>query len=70
MTDGVSVTYLCDLVIVEELRGRGLGAWLLKTMLKQPQIKRTAVVLLTREATGFYKKLGFEERTAMVWRKK
>lgn len=70
ITDGVSVSYVCDVIVKKEYRNSGIGKQLVTKALAHPFIKKTTVVLLTRDATDFYKKLGFEERTAMVWRKK
>lgn len=66
MTDE-EVTYLTDLYIAPRYRRQGRGKALVEQFLSS--VKNTTVILLTSEATEFYRKLGFVERTAMVWRK-
>jgi len=52
--------YLCDLFIHEDYRGRGLGKWLLESILAHPDLqglRRWALV--TRDAHGLYRQYGF-----------
>ncbi len=63
MTDG-EVTYLTDLYVAPEWRGRGHGTKLMQQFLREAA--GTTIVLLTMEAQGFYEKFGFVQRVAMV----
>lgn len=65
MTDG-GVTYLTDLFVNESYRGLGVGTWLMREFLRRTG--GTTIILLTNGAEEFYRKFGFELRTAMVRR--
>src|SRR3954454_20815905 len=39
ITDYASFAYLCDVYILEEHRGDGLGKWLIDTMLNDPALR-------------------------------
>lgn len=52
--------YLCDVFIHEDFRGRGLGKWLMQTILSHPDlIDIRRWVLVTNDAHGLYKQYGF-----------
>ena len=60
ITDFVTYAYLCDVYIVEERRGRGLGTWLIRSVLEHPDLKNLKrVSLITHHAQDFYRGLGF-----------
>ena len=60
ITDFVTYAYLCDVYIVEERRGRGLGTWLIRSVLEHPDLKNLKrVSLITHDAQDFYRGLGF-----------
>jgi N-acetylglutamate synthase-like GNAT family acetyltransferase len=59
LTDQVTTSYLCDVVIDAGHRGRGMGAWLIERILDHPAVKDTRVLLITRDAQDFYQGLGF-----------
>jgi GNAT superfamily N-acetyltransferase len=55
ITDFVTYAYLCDVYIVEERRGRGLGSWLIHSVLEYPDLKNLKrVALITHDAQDFY----------------
>lgn len=61
ITDYVTYAYMCDVYVVEERRGLGLGSWLVRCVLEHPDIaclKRIA--LITHDAQEFYLHLGFQ----------
>jgi GNAT superfamily N-acetyltransferase len=61
ITDYVTYAYMCDVYVVEERRGLGLGSWLIRCVLEHPDIaclKRIA--LITHDAQDFYLHLGFQ----------
>jgi ribosomal protein S18 acetylase RimI-like enzyme len=60
LTDQGATSYLCDVVIDPEHRSRGLGGWLMRAILEHPAVARTRMLLVTRDAQGFYRQLGFE----------
>ena len=61
ITDSVTYAYLCDVYIVEERRGHGLGSWLIRSVLEHPQLKHLKrVALITHDAQPFYLGLDFQ----------
>lgn len=60
VTDGVVFAYLCDVYVDPDLRGRGLGRWLVAAVrddLAARGLKR--LLLVTKTAQGVYAPLGF-----------
>ncbi len=61
VTDYAIFAYLCDVIITEEYRGKGLGKWLVESIMLHPQLKDLKRWLLaTRDAHGLYKKFGWK----------
>jgi GNAT superfamily N-acetyltransferase len=60
ITDYSTYAYLCDVFIVEEHRRRGLGSWLIRSILEHPDLKHLKrVALITHDAQTFYLRLDF-----------
>jgi ribosomal protein S18 acetylase RimI-like enzyme len=59
LTDHGATSYVCDVVLAPGHRERGLGSWLMDRILEHPAVRRTRVLLITRDAQAFYRKLGF-----------
>ncbi len=62
VTDYATYAWLCDVFIHPDYRGRGLGKWLMTSLLAHPEllhVRRWA--LATRDAHDLYRKYGFEE---------
>ncbi len=60
ITDYTTFAYLADVIIVEPYRGKGLGVWLVSSILAHPQLQGLRRwMLATRDAHGLYAKLGF-----------
>ena len=60
VTDHAVFAYLADVFVLPEHRGRGLGVWLMQTMLDHPDLqglRRT--FLVTEDAHGLYERFGF-----------
>jgi hypothetical protein len=68
VTDFTVFSWLSDLVIGEDYRGRGLGRWFLTCLLNHPDIARTQFVLQTAHAHDLYKKFGFSESGKLMTR--
>jgi GNAT superfamily N-acetyltransferase len=64
ITDRATYTYLCDVVIAPGHRGRGLGKWLVASVLAHPELQ-TTTYLRTRDAHGLYRGFGFAEAACM-----
>jgi GNAT superfamily N-acetyltransferase len=61
ITDGVTFAWLCDVFVVEDARGAGIGVALIAGVtaaLEPLNLKRTALV--TADAHSLYEKFGFE----------
>jgi len=60
VTDHATFAWLCDVVIHEECRGRGIGKWLMETILAHPDLQGLRRFLLaTRDAHELYSRYGF-----------
>jgi GNAT superfamily N-acetyltransferase len=68
VTDFATMGYLCDVVIAEAHRGRGLGKWMLEVVLGHPQLRGCRLDLFTGDAQEFYRAFGFgpHRYTSMV----
>jgi len=65
VTDYTTFSWLCDVFILEDYRGRGLGKWLISTLVDYQGIKAsTRFFLATRDAHRLYSQYGgFEKVT-------
>lgn len=60
VSDYTTFAWLCDVFILEDYRGQGLGKWLLETVHSHPQLGRTQRwILATRDAHELYKQFGW-----------
>ena len=60
VTDRATFAYLCDVYVLEEFRGRGLGKRLIETVRAHPDLRDLRrFVLWTRDAHGLYERFGF-----------
>ena len=62
VTDRVTFAWICDVIVDEPYRGRGLGHWLMETVtsaLTEVGVHRQ--ILATVDAHGVYRDLGFSE---------
>ncbi len=59
VTDYATFAWLCDVFVLEPHRGRGLGKWLVETIVAHPQLRDLQVFLLaTRDAHELYRRSG------------
>jgi len=65
VTDGCTFSWLCDVAVDEAERGKGLGKFLMASLMSHPVLERTKVVLGTRDAHGLYEKHGFVRQELM-----
>jgi GNAT superfamily N-acetyltransferase len=68
VTDACTFSWICDVIIAPEYRGRGLGTWLVRCVTEHPIVKPTMQLLGTRDAHGLYEKFGFTRREMMIKR--
>jgi GNAT superfamily N-acetyltransferase len=60
VTDFATFAWLCDVYILDGYRGRGIGKWLMETILAHPDLQGLRRFLLaTRDAHGLYSRYGF-----------
>ena len=60
VTDYATVAWLCDVFIHEDYRGKGIGKWLMGSIISHPDLQNLRRFLLaTRDAHGLYSQFGF-----------
>jgi GNAT superfamily N-acetyltransferase len=59
VTDGATMSWLCDVVVGEDHRGKGLGKLLMAAVSAHPGVSATMCLLGTRDAHGLYERHGF-----------
>jgi GNAT superfamily N-acetyltransferase len=64
ITDRATYAYFCDVYVVDEFRGQGLGRWLLDCVMHHPDLQGLRrFSLVTRVAHRLYTPLGFAPLT-------
>jgi GNAT superfamily N-acetyltransferase len=61
LSDGYAQSYLADVYVLEEHRGRGLGVELVRFSVDEGPLARTKWFLHTRDAHDLYRRFGFAE---------
>ena len=61
LSDGYSQSYLADVYVLDEHRGRGLGVELVRFTVDDGPLAKTKWFLHTRDAHDLYRKFGFVE---------
>jgi GNAT superfamily N-acetyltransferase len=61
LSDGYSQSYLADVYVLDEHRGRGLGIELVRFTVDEGPLAKTKWFLHTRDAHDLYRKFGFVE---------
>lgn len=62
VTDYATFAYLCDVYVLEEHRGHGIGKRLMREVMAHPALAGARrVMLATRDAHGLYRKSGFAD---------
>lgn len=60
VSDRATFAYLCDVYVLEQHRGRGVGRWLVAQVLAHPELQGVRGFLLaTNDAHRLYAQLGF-----------
>jgi len=60
VTDFATFTWICDVIVAPEHRAKGLGKWMVESVLAHPQLQTTQHVLRTKDAHTLYERFGFE----------
>jgi GNAT superfamily N-acetyltransferase len=59
VTDYATFAWLCDVFILNDYKGKGLGKWLIETISNQPVLKNLRMfILATKDAHELYKQYG------------
>ena len=66
LSDGHAQSYLADVYVLEEHRGRGLGVELVRFSVEEGPLAGTKWYLHTRDAHDLYRKFGFTEPSDRV----
>ena len=66
LSDGHAQSYLADVYVLEEHRGRGLGVELVRFSVEEGPLASTKWFLHTRDAHDLYRKFGFTEPSERV----
>lgn len=62
VTDRVTFAYLCDVYVLPERRGLGLGQWLMQCVMDHPDLAGLRrMSLVTQDAHELYRPFGFRE---------
>lgn len=60
VSDRATFAWLCDVFILEQYRGNGLGKWLMECVVAHPELQGLRrFMLATRDAHRLYEKYGF-----------
>lgn len=66
VTDYSTFTWICDVIIHAEHRGRGLGKWMVRCLIEHPKLQTRSQVLRTKDAHGLYERHGFTRAEYMI----
>lgn len=59
VTDFATFGWLCDVFVLEAGKGKGLGKWLVRTVVECPELKGIKRIMLgTKDAHALYKRYG------------
>lgn len=70
ITDYATTWYLCDVIVDEPHRRRGIGKMLIAHITSDPRISDIGGMLLTLDAHGLYEKYGFASKDGIYMRRK
>lgn len=77
ITDGATMFYLCDVFVLENYQGQGIGKKLVEVIVNSENLNNMMGLLGTLDAHGLYEKHGFErdpdrfmKRIPLSWIKK
>lgn len=60
VTDMATYAYLTDVIVAEDARGKGIGMWMMQTIMAHPDLQGLRrIALWTRNARRLYEKFGF-----------
>jgi ribosomal protein S18 acetylase RimI-like enzyme len=66
LADGCECAYICDVAILPEYQGQGLGKAMVRRLIEQAQDHRRILLYCVPGKEGFYKALGFKRMTTAM----
>ena len=60
ITDYVTSYYVCDVIVEEGYRGKGVGTALIREIVEDPRLDGLRGILVTSHAQPLYRRFGFE----------
>ena len=61
ITDHSTFAYLCDVIVHQDYRSKGIGKKMLNDLFNIPHFKNLRWILRTKDAQGLYQKFGFTQ---------
>jgi N-acetylglutamate synthase-like GNAT family acetyltransferase len=62
VTDLTTYAYLTDVIVAGDMRGRGIGSWMVEAILAHPELQGLRrIALWSRDAPWLYARYGFTE---------
>ncbi|SHN24544.1 GNAT family N-acetyltransferase [Gracilibacillus kekensis] len=68
ITDNIVFSWICDVIIHPDHRGKGLGKWLFQCIMEHPQNQVKTFGLFTKDAHNLYRKFGFSDVQTMQYK--
>lgn len=68
VTDEATFTWICDVIVHPQHRGRGISKQMMQYIVGHPRVRHTNMLLGTRDAHGLYEQFGFGRREMMIRR--
>jgi GNAT superfamily N-acetyltransferase len=68
VTDRATFSWICDVVVDEKERGKGIGKLLMASVAGHPVVRGALNILATRDAHGLYERFGFAREEMMTRR--
>ena len=65
ISDHATFAWIADVIVAAEHRGRGVGQWMIRSLLEHPALRTRSQWLATRDAHKLYERFGFERFEAM-----
>lgn len=69
ITDDATMYYLCDVIVDEAYRGKGIGKKMVRSIVESEDLRGLTGYLATDDAHGLYEKYGFRREPEKVLRK-
>jgi GNAT superfamily N-acetyltransferase len=63
VADHATFTWICDVIIHPNHRGKSLGKWMVECLVDHPKLRTRSQVLATRDAHGLYDLVSSEPNT-------